>query len=372
MRGREWTRFWKEVMAQLPVEERLVKACEAKLDVRFPEKFRRRMMQSNGGLVRTGSFYWFIFPFPDRSHVLPNPIMWLARPLKDIVGLNKVVRGIDSFPPNAVAFGLRQFHSTPDGVLCFVRNENDPQLLKPEVWLWHWFRKPFKEFLSDASLLWVDDPFKKPKPAQNWKLKPEKAQGNTEFEAFLKTRRKKLSGKDRIESDWLFARAFPLVGGRVEICDCLAIPDEDTEGFVLGTGSYDMLLKVMTDSLERRISRLRLVMKGRSGRLGKVIRHVNVDGGAVSVFDIDPILGCDPEVLQGLEDSIIGTELKGLLRCFTFGPTTIAMISSGYGDGVYPVHALRDGEDLVGAEVEFLASSGEKNPCNSCVEEQNG
>ena len=110
MRGGEWTKFWKEVMAPLPVEERIVRTCEAKLDARFPREFTDKMMQANGGLVRTGSFYWFIFPFPDRSHVLPHPIMWLARPLKDIVGLNKVTREIDSFPPNAVAFGLRQFH----------------------------------------------------------------------------------------------------------------------------------------------------------------------------------------------------------------------------------------------------------------------
>lgn len=359
MRGGEWTKFWKEVMAPLPVEERIVRTCEAKLDARFPREFTDKMMQANGGLVRTGSFYWFIFPFPDRSHVLPHPIMWLARPLKDIVGLNKVAREIDSFPPNAVAFGLRQFHSSPDGVLCFLRSEDDPKLLKPEVWLWHWFKKPFKEFLSDVSLLWADDPFKKPKPAQNWRLKPLKAEGDTEFDAFMKVRRKKLFETERTESEWLFAKAFPLVGGRVAICDSLAIPDEDTEAFPLGAGTYDLLLKVVTDSIERRISRLRFVRKGSDCRLAEVIRHVSVDGGAVSVFDADPIAGCDPEVIQGLEDSILGTDLKKLLRCFSFGPTLVAMVSSGLGDGVYPVSALRDGEALVGVEVEFISSPGE-------------
>lgn len=358
MRKREWSRFWKEVMAPSPVEEEFIRKCEAKLKARFPAGFRKTMMQANGGLVRTGFLYWFLFPFPDPSHPLPHPIIWLARPLKDILDLNQIAREFDGFPPDVVAFGLRQEHSFPDGVLCFRRNESEPQLLDPEVWLWHWFKKPFKEFRPDASLLWADNPFRKPKPARNWRLKSLKAEGNTDFDAFLKTKRKKLSGKDRMESDWLFAKAFPLVGERIEVCDCLGIPNEYTEGWALGTGTYDLLLRVMTDSNERRISRLRFVKKGRAVRLGEVIGEVSVDGGAVSVFDVDPIVGCDPEVLQELEDRIILTDLKGLLRCFTFGPTTIAMIRSGYGDGSYPVFALRDGGDLVGVEVEFVPSLG--------------
>lgn len=362
MRGSEWKKFWKEVMAPLPVEERYVEACETKLNARFPWDFRDKMMQANGGLVRTGAYYWFIFPFADRSHMLPHPIMWWAVPLKDIVGLNKVVREIDNFPPNAVAFGLRQFHRVPDGVLCFLRSEENPKLLKPEVWLWHWFKKPFKEFLSDVSLLWGDDPFKKPKPAHNWKLKALKGEGDTEFDAFMKMKRKKLSDTERTESEWLFARAYPLVGGRVEICDSLAVPDEETEGFLLGTGTYDLLLKVVTETIERRISRLRFVRKSCNFRLAEVIRHVSVDGGAISVFDVDPIAVCDPEVLQGLEDSILGIDLKKLMRCFSFGPTLVAMVSSGYGDGAYPVYALRDGEALAGVEVEFIASQGYESP----------
>jgi hypothetical protein len=356
MRGREFTRFWKETMIAFPVEERLIRKCEAKLDARFPEEFRERMMRANGGLMRTGSFYWFVFPFPDRSHVLPHPIMWLGRPCKDMASFHVRASEFDAFPSNAVAFGLRQLHSTPDGVLCFLRSEANPRQLLPEVWLWHWFKKPFKEFLPNSSLLWSDDPFKKPRPAQNWKLKPVKSECKTELETFLKTRRKKLHGKDRIESDWLFAGLFPLIGGRLEICDSLAVPDEDTEGFPLRPGTYDLHLKVMTDSIERRISRLRIVSQDRRYRHAESIRHVSVDGGAVSIFDADPVAGCDPEVLMDLEDRIVGMVPQGLTKFFSFGPTSVAMIQSGYGDGSYPVFALRDGEELVGVEVEFLAS----------------
>jgi hypothetical protein len=40
-------------------------------------------------------------------------------------------------------------------------------------------------------------------------------------------------------------------------------------------------------------------------------------------------------------------------------PTLVAMVSGGHGYGVYPVSALRDGEALVGVEVEFIGSPGE-------------
>ncbi len=70
MRGRELTEFWKQVMAPHPAEEKVISRCEAKVAARFPEEFRERMMKTNGGLVRTGSFYWFVFPCPDRSHVM--------------------------------------------------------------------------------------------------------------------------------------------------------------------------------------------------------------------------------------------------------------------------------------------------------------
>lgn len=355
MKERKQFRFWKEDIVPLPVDEHVVKACEVRLRARFPSGFREKMMQANGGLVRTGSRYWYLFPFPDPSHPLPPPIVWLAGCLKDILDLNKAVRDFQGFPRNVVAFGLRQLHRIPDGVLCFVRNSDQREQLDPEVWLWHWSKELFKEFLPDASLLWADDPCRKPKPARNWKLRPLKPEVNTDFEAFLKTRRKKLSNKDRTESDWLFAKEFPLVGTRIEVCDCLEIPGEDTEGLALGAGTYDLLLKVMTDSNERRISRLRLVKKGRGVRLAEVISNVTVDGGAVSIFDVDPIAGCDPDVLEELADRLIESYLKRLVRFFTFGPTTIAMISSGYGDGSYEVFALRDGEDLVGVEVEFIA-----------------
>lgn len=356
MRGRELTEFRQQVMAPHPAEEKVISRCEAKLAARFPEEFRERMMKTNGGLVRTGSFYWFVFPCPDRSHVLPHPVMWWGRPLKDIVSLNKEAHQFNGFPQNAVAFGVRRFHSSPDGVLCFVRHEADAKLLKPEVWLWHWVGKPFKMLLTDASQLWIDDPFRKPKPKQNWKLKPDKADGNTEFEVFLKTRRKKISGDTRMESQWLSLGPYPLIGERLEICDCLSMPCEDTKGFRLGSGTYHLFVKVITDAREKRISRLRIIAEGRHCTLAETILHVDVDGGAVSVFDVDPIVGCDPEVLMELEDRIIGVVMKGPSKFFSFGPTTVAMIQSGYGDGSYPVFALRDEEDLVGLEVEFLAS----------------
>jgi hypothetical protein len=356
MRGREWTEFWKKVMAPHPAEEKVILRCEAGLDARFPPEFREKIIQANGGLVRTGAFYWFVFPCPDRSHVLPHPIMWLGRPLKDIVSLNRVVREFDGFPRNAVAFGLRRFHNTPDGALCFVRQEDDPGLLQLQVWLWHLGGKPFKMLLPNVSQLWIDDPFRKPKPKQNWKLKPEKPEKNTEFEVFLKTRRKKLSGDTRIESQWLSVEPFPLVGERLEICDCLSTPHEDTEGYPLGSGAYDLFVKVITDAVEKRISRLRIIAPSCQPTLAESIGHVSVDGGAVSLFDVDPIVGCDPEVLMDLEDRVAGTVMKGPVKFFSFGPTRVAMIQSGYGDGTYPMFALRDGENLVGLEVEFLGS----------------
>jgi hypothetical protein len=343
-------------MAPHPAEEKVIGRCEARLDARFPVELRERMMKANGGLVRTGSFYWYVFPCPDRSHVLPHPIMWWGRPLKDIVSLNKVAREFDGFPQNAVAFGLRRFHSTPDGVLCFVRREDDARLLKPEVWLWHMFGKPFKMLLPNVSQLWTDDPFRKPKPKQNWKLKPEKRERNTEFEAFLKTKREKIAGDTRIESQWFSVGPFPLVGERLEICDCLSMPHEDTEGFRLGSGTYHLLVKVITDAVEKRISRLRIIAQGRQPTLAESIGHVSVDGGAVSLFDVDPIVGCDPEVLMDLEDRITGVVMKGPTKFFSFGPTRVAMVQSGYGDGTYPVYALRQGGDLVGLEVEFLVA----------------
>jgi hypothetical protein len=354
MRGREWTKLWKETMAPSPVDEKLIRKCEAKLGADFPSAFRERMLQANGGLARTGSFYWFIFPFPDKSHVLPHPVMWLGRALKDIVAFHKAASEFEGFPSNAVAFGVRRFHNIPDGVLCFLRSEDNPKRLLPQVWLWLWIGKPFKMLLHDASQLWIDNPFKKPKPKQNWKLKPLKGEGNTEYEKFLKTRRKKLHGDERIESDWVGAGSFELIGERLEICDCLAMPDEDTDGFRLGAGIYDLSLKVMTDRLERRISRIRVVSQGRQHKVAEAIRQVEVDGGGVSIFDVDPILGCDPEVLMDLEDRIIGTTFNGFAIFYSFGPTRVSMIQSGYGDGSYPVYALRDGEELVGLEVEFI------------------
>lgn len=54
------------VMA-FPVDEKYIKKAETELGVRFPDSFREKMMQMNGGSVDVSTDYFDLHPFYDTS-----------------------------------------------------------------------------------------------------------------------------------------------------------------------------------------------------------------------------------------------------------------------------------------------------------------
>lgn len=81
-----------------PVDVQYIKETEKELKLEFPDKFKARMLEMNGGEIETDDDAWELFPFFDKSDKKR-----MSRTSNHIVLETKEARAWDNFPQDAVA-----------------------------------------------------------------------------------------------------------------------------------------------------------------------------------------------------------------------------------------------------------------------------
>ncbi|UUC44426.1 SMI1/KNR4 family protein [Flavobacterium cerinum] len=110
-----------------PVEEKYIIAAEDELGIEFPECFRFKMIEENGGEIVTEEDDWQLFPFFDQSD--PKRI---SRTCNHIVLENDNVKASEHFPTEGIAIasnGCGDF-------LLFLPSLQDRKILGSEIFLW--------------------------------------------------------------------------------------------------------------------------------------------------------------------------------------------------------------------------------------------
>lgn len=110
-----------------PVDERFLIETEAKLGVKFPPDYTRRMMQQNGGEVETFFDNWVLYPILDTSDRKR-----LQRTCNDVVSETASVRKWNGFPVDAVAIAG---NGGGDQLILLPAKES-PGRLSDEIYWW--------------------------------------------------------------------------------------------------------------------------------------------------------------------------------------------------------------------------------------------
>jgi len=95
-----------------PINEKYIIATEEKLRVKFPESFRAKMMEKNGGEVETPPDAWRLYPFLDTSDKKR-----LKRTCNDIVRETTNAKGWIGFPEKNRGQAL---YAGPLTVICEI------------------------------------------------------------------------------------------------------------------------------------------------------------------------------------------------------------------------------------------------------------
>lgn len=158
---------------------------------------------------------------------------------------------------------------------------------------------------------------------------------------------------------WNHVAELELRGRRLAIKDAMILVDPASESpewpFVeVEPGLYAFEIHVPETW---HCARLRVVPSGTDPTLGPKLGDLDVDHAKAAVIDYDAFLATAASDFDSYEEWT-GTELDDELSlnfsgCIDFGPTSLAYVTSGAGDGTYPVFELLEGEKVVGIECHF-------------------
>ena len=117
-----------------PLELKYIEIAEDQFGLKFPEKYKRKMQQENGGEFRVTFSEttnadeiepWWLFPFQDSSE-----IKHIKRTMNHLVYENQSIQDMSDFPTNSVAIA---FNDCGDYLLlCSV----DEIHLEEKIYLW--------------------------------------------------------------------------------------------------------------------------------------------------------------------------------------------------------------------------------------------
>jgi len=162
------------------------------------------------------------------------------------------------------------------------------------------------------------------------------------------------------ESEWVVFASFPVVSGKMSVSDPMFFRDlPPPPTFAVGSGSYQVQAKVVTYPGDKRVSRLRAVLEEPSS-VGPRLGYVGVDFAQVTVFD-PVVLNDAAENLTASESERLVDDLDaireyGAVRIGADDSAIMPVVSSGFGDGRYPIHELLVDGKRVGLEVIFIGN----------------
>jgi hypothetical protein len=198
-------------------------------------------------------------------------------------------------------------------------------------------------------------------------------------------------GRISKETDWISFCQFELVSGKLLVKDASGPPTADllppewlkkyskyvvTGGlenlppgsqllplggaqthYDLPPGDYVVAARCMQWGKDRRVSRLRVVLKGASVQIGKEIGGVNTDTAAIGVCDLDVFSAAwrdhPGDAANKMEYHVTGEEIYGSFALDKHR-AVMAFAHTGFGDGGFPIYELVSGSKRVGIEIEFI------------------
>ncbi|WP_038343308.1 SMI1/KNR4 family protein [Acinetobacter sp. A47] len=110
-----------------PVAEEYIIAAENELQLIFPQAFKNKMIEENGGELFIADDYWQIFPFFDESTPKRK-----IRTCNHIVRETKLARTWDGFPDSAIAFAQNDCGD----YLIFLPEPFNSNVLSESVYVW--------------------------------------------------------------------------------------------------------------------------------------------------------------------------------------------------------------------------------------------
>jgi len=128
-----------------PIEPKYIKQTEEELGILFPDCFKAKMMQENGGELSTKEDDWQLYPFFDRSDKKR-----ISRTCNHIGLETKQAREWRNFPSNAIAIAS---NGSGDHLILLSEAGNEKQLSEVIYVWWHEEGIPQKVSDSIADLL---------------------------------------------------------------------------------------------------------------------------------------------------------------------------------------------------------------------------
>jgi len=173
-------------------------------------------------------------------------------------------------------------------------------------------------------------------------------------------RRQPKRGEIGVASPWLDFYELKLSGAKVHIVDPGYAPI-DSEGCLvkLKRGAYGIECKVMAFGADLRIAGLRMVLSGSKSARGKRIGETGTDTARIAVYDYAAV--CKAWQDEGhasfniLKDAMQGGREHTIAVLDRTSRTEVCLVHSGFGDGTFEVHELKDGNVRAGFEVTFIS-----------------
>ena len=110
-----------------PIELKYIIETEKELEIEFPESFKSKMTQENGGELMTEEDDWQLFPFFDKSDNKR-----ISRTCNHIVLETKNAKKWENFPMDGIAIASNGCGDN----LILLPFEDNPKQLQETIYLW--------------------------------------------------------------------------------------------------------------------------------------------------------------------------------------------------------------------------------------------
>lgn len=110
-----------------PIDIKYIIETEQELGLAFPDNFKSKMAQVNGGELMTGDDDWQLFPFFDKSDNKR-----ISRTCNNIILETNQAKQWENFPVNGIAIGSNGFGD----LLLLLPTKEDNRKLSDEIFMW--------------------------------------------------------------------------------------------------------------------------------------------------------------------------------------------------------------------------------------------
>ena len=174
------------------------------------------------------------------------------------------------------------------------------------------------------------------------------------------------SPKPGAEGDWVKFCELTLRGSKVHVADASYAADPKAGCMItMPPGTYCGAAKLMPFGGYSRVSRVRLVRPDVAAEFGSEIGKTYTDTARIGIYDFEVFAGAwgsDNEASwEIISPALESDDLHGVAVLDVSVGAVMPFVSSGFGDGEFPVHELHASGSRVGLEVIFI-KPGEKSP----------